>query len=284
MASSPEALGDVVAVVLARGLGRRMREEAGSASALSAEQAEVASTGQKGLIPIAAGGRAGRPFLDYLLSDIADAGISSVALVIGPEHDALRRQYSGEHAPTRVGVSFVIQQEPLGTANAILAAESFAAGRPFLSLNSDNLYPVASMRALAALDGPGLAAFERQDLIESSGIPSDRIASFSLIDVDDTGRLRDIREKPGPAAVEAAGPHALVSMNEWRFDARIFDACRDVPRSARGEFELPEAVRLAVRRGVPFHVVRAKGPVLDLSRREDVPNVTRHLADRDVRL
>ena len=28
-------------------------------------------------------------------------------------------------------------------------------------------------------------------------------------------------------------------MNCWRFDARIFDACRDVPRSARGEFELP---------------------------------------------
>ena len=35
-------------------------------------------------------------------------------------------------------------------------------------------------------------------------------------------------------------------MNCWRFDARIFDACRDVPRSARGELELPEAVGLAV--------------------------------------
>ena len=31
-------------------------------------------------------------------------------------------------------------------------------------------------------------------------------------------------------------------MNVWRFDARIFAACRDVPRSVRGEFELPEAV------------------------------------------
>ena len=28
----------------------------------------------------------------------------------------------------------------------------------------------------------------------------------------------------------------LVSMNCWRFDARIFEACRDVPRSARGEY------------------------------------------------
>ena len=55
-------------------------------------------------------------------------------------------------------------------------------------------------------------------------------------------------------------------MNCWRFDDRIFDACRDVPRSARGEFELPEAVRLALARVMRFRVVRARGPMLDLSR------------------
>jgi glucose-1-phosphate thymidylyltransferase len=275
---------DVVAIVLARGLGRRMREATdGAGAGLTAEQVKVAATGQKGLMPVG-GVRGGRPFLDYLLSDIADAGIRTVGLVIGPEHDALRRQYSNGHAPTRLDVSFVIQEEARGTADAVLAAEAFVAGRPFLSLNSDNLYPVESMRALAALDAPGLAAYERQDLIESSGIPVERFASFSLIDVDQSGRLVDIVEKPGKEKVDAAGPRALVSMNEWRFDERIFAACRDVPRSARGEFELPEAVRLAVRRGVPFQVVRSKGPVLDLSRREDVATVTRHLEGRDVRL
>jgi glucose-1-phosphate thymidylyltransferase len=67
-------------------------------------------------------------------------------------------------------------------------------------------------------------------------------------------------------------------MNCWRFDARIFDACRDVPRSARGEHELPEAVGLAVRRGVRFRAVPAAGPVLDLSRRADAADVERRLA------
>ena len=51
-------------------------------------------------------------------------------------------------------------------------------------------------------------------------------------------------------------------MNVWRFDERIFAACRDVERSPRGEFELPEAVRLAIQRGVRFAVVPAQGPVL----------------------
>jgi glucose-1-phosphate thymidylyltransferase len=84
--------------------------------------------------------------------------------------------------------------------------------------------------------------------------------------------------------VEAAGARAPVSMNVWRFDQHIFGACRDVQRSTRGEFELPEAVRLAIQRGVRFAVVPAQGPVLDLSRREDVPAVAAHLAGREIRL
>jgi glucose-1-phosphate thymidylyltransferase len=67
-------------------------------------------------------------------------------------------------------------------------------------------------------------------------------------------------------------------MNLWRFDARIFEVCRDVPRSARGEFELPEAVALAMRRGVKFRAIPARGPVLDLSRRADAADVERRLA------
>ena len=67
-------------------------------------------------------------------------------------------------------------------------------------------------------------------------------------------------------------------MNLWRFDARIFDACRDVAPSARGELELPEAVALAMRRGVRFTTVAARGPVLDLSRRGDAADVERRLA------
>ena len=54
-----------------------------------------------------------------------------------------------------------------------------------------------------------------------------------------------------------------------------------MPRSARGEFELPEAVRLAVSRGVPFRVVRARGAVLDLSRQSDIASVSARLAGRE---
>jgi glucose-1-phosphate thymidylyltransferase len=67
-------------------------------------------------------------------------------------------------------------------------------------------------------------------------------------------------------------------MNCWRFDPRIFEACRAVTPSVRGELELPAAVGLAVGRGVRFKVVPAAGPVLDLSQRADAPDIARRLS------
>ena len=89
---------------------------------------------------------------------------------------------------------------------------------------------------------------------------------------DRTGESRNVSAWP-----ENPSGHGGEDMNCWRFDSRIFGACRDVPRSVRGEFELPEAVGLAVRRGVPFRAIPAVGPVLDLSRRADTTDVATRL-------
>ena len=218
-----------------------------------------------------------RPFLDHVLSALADAGCRDVCLVVAPEHEAIRRYYSGPGQPVRVRLSYAVQHTADGTARAVLAGQAFADRDPFLVLNADNLYPASALRALAALDGPGLPAFEREALVRNSGFAADRVAGFALLDVDGEGRLRGVIEKPSAGQLAAAGPRALVSMNVWRFDHRIFGACADVPRSARGEFELPEAVSLAVATGITFQVIRTHGAVLDLSNQGDVALITTRL-------
>lgn len=271
------------AAVLARGLARRMRA-AGEPAALSPEQATAAAAGLKAMMPIGPAtddGRA-RPFLDYILSELADAGVLDVALVVAPEHDAVRRRYTAM-APMRVALTFLVQTEARGTADAVLACERWAAGDDFLVLNGDNLYPAEVLRPLVALDTPGLPVFRRADLVEVSNFPADRIASFALLAVGPDGYLQGIVEKPDAAEMARAGDDGWVSMNLWRFDARIFGACRDVPRSARGEYELPVAVGLALERGVPFKALPASGGILDLSSRSDVLEVSRRLGSREVR-
>lgn len=265
------------AVVLARGLGRRMRAGA-PGLALDPAQAAAADQGLKAFIPI------GRPFLDYVLSALADAGITRVCVVIGPEHDVVRRYYGEQIRLSRLTVAVAIQAEPLGTADAVLAAEAWTAGEPFLVLNGDNYYPVPALTALAALTLPGVVAFSREGLLADGHIPADRLQQFALLDIDG-GRLRRIVEKPDEVDAERLARGAAISMNCWRFDHRIFEACRRVPPSPRGELELPMAVQLAIDEGrFPVEVVRSEAGVLDLSGRADIAAVAARLADVPVRL
>ena len=264
------------AVVLARGLGTRMRR-ADEAATLTGDQAAVAASGVKALIPI------DRPFVDYVLSALADAGVRRVCLVIGPEHDRVREHYD-RVGLSRIQVDFAVQHLPRGTADAVLAAEGWTAGEPFLAINSDNYYPPAALAALVATGEPALIAFSRAGLLADGQIDPARIASFAVADLDD-GHLRRIVEKPDAEALRRLGDQVYVSMNCWRFDTRIFAACRDVPLSPRGELELPSAVQRAIDGGaMRVRAFRMDLPVLDLSSRGDVAGVAAKLAGVEVRL
>jgi glucose-1-phosphate thymidylyltransferase len=265
------------AVILARGLGTRMRRAAPGA-ALDERQARAADSGVKGMIPV------GRPFLDFVISALADAGFVEVCLVIGPEHHAIRDYYTREVSPSRVRVSFAVQREPLGTADAVAAAESFAAGDEFLAINSDNYYPVSVFQAIRRLPGSGLAGFGRAALCTEGNIDDERVSQYAVLRVSPEGVLEDIIEKPDAETWARTGTDALISMNCWRFGPSIFGAARRVGRSSRGEYELADAVKDAMRRGERFHVVRVHAGILDLSQRGDILSVARRLAGVEVLL
>jgi glucose-1-phosphate thymidylyltransferase len=260
------------AVVLAGGLGRRMRRDDGSVRLDSAQRA-AAERGLKAMIPDARG----RPFLDHVLASLADGGITDVGLVVPPVHDEIADWYR-HHPPARIRLTYAIQAAPLGTANALLAAEDWLAGRDFITLNADNLYPVSAIRSLTTLGRPGLIAFDARALVASGNIESERLAAFAILELRNDGTLARIIEKPSAEERARAGDHPWVSMNIWRLDATIFTACREVPRSSRGEFELPQAVELAITRGAQFSAVTMAAGVLDLSRRGDVVALAQRLA------
>lgn len=262
------------AVILARGLGTRMRRADDSAQ-LDEKQAQMAASGVKALIDV------GRPFLDYVISVLADAGITEVCLVIGPEHDALR-EYAGAISGGRVQVTTAVQAEPRGTADAVAAAREFAGADRVVVLNSDNYYPLESLRALVAAPGNALVGFDRAALVERSNIPADRIAAFALVATDEAGHLTDIVEKPDAATLAAYGQDAPVSMNAWLFTPAVFDACHRVEPSSRGELEIIDAVRTLASEGHPVTVVPAAVGVLDMSSRGDVAAVQQALAGVEV--
>jgi glucose-1-phosphate thymidylyltransferase len=266
------------AVVLAAGRGMRMRQ-ADAATGLDEDQSRAADSGLKAMMPV------GRPFLDYTLSALADAGVRDVCVVLAPHHDVVREHYDRRVAPTRLRIDFAVQPEPRGTADALLAARAFAGGDDFLVLNADNYYPAAVVAALTALIEQGLPGFQRDALVRRGNIGAGRIRQYAMLQVDRDGYLVDIVEKPDETTFMSFGGAALVSMNLWRFSGVMFEACERVPLSGRGEKELPGAVRFAMREmGARFRVIESSEGVLDLSTRADVARVTERLHGVQVRL
>jgi glucose-1-phosphate thymidylyltransferase len=263
-------------IILAAGLGTRLR--ATDSTALTPEQAAAASSGAKAAMPLH-----GRLFLDYVLSSLADAGFTDICLVVRPDDTLLRSRYSAI-APSRFRLRFAVQEHPRGTADALLAAESIVGDAPFVVLNSDNYYPVSGLARLCESAEPATLAFSRRGLLRDGQIEPARLARYAVLAVDGDGYLTDVIEKPVDATL-VERDDAAISMNVWRLDGRIFDACRGLEASARGELELPNAVRRAIReQGLRVRALPMNASVLDLSHRADVPAVSERLARVQVRL
>lgn len=245
---------------------------------MTAEQTAAAETGVKAMIPI------DRPFLDYVLHDLADAGCTKVCLVIGPEHVKVKEYYASIRCE-RLQVDFAIQEKPLGTANAVAAAEEFADGDSVLVINSDNYYPLEALRALVKLDGSGVAVFEREAMLAESNIAADRIPSFAVVKIDDDENMEQIIEKPDEKILSQLPEPICLSMNCWRFSPDIFEACRTIEPSPRGELELPDAVEYTMKQmGQKYRAVVVRAAVLDMSYRSDVPAVAAKLKGKQLRL
>lgn len=264
----------MTAIVLAGGRGRRLQTSDPSALASQAQRL-AAARGLKVLMPV---GASGRPLVDYVLARLAEASVTDVVIVVPPDHAELAAHLAVSPA-AGLNLRLAVQPVANGTAGAVAAAAPFVTTPACLVVNGDNLYPVAALRALAALDTCGLAAFTRASLEQESGFPPARVAAFASVECDDDGWLSAMHEKP---PVDMIGPATRVSMNLWRMDRAMLAACRDVAPSSRGEFELPDAVMLAVARGTRVKVVEVTGAVLDLTTAADVGIVSRALAQAEI--
>jgi glucose-1-phosphate thymidylyltransferase len=244
------------------------------ATALAPAQATIADAGLKAMVPFE------RPFLDYLLHNLAESGIAHVCIVIGPAHEVVRSYYSRLRTE-RLTIEFAVQPTPRGTADAVAAAEGFIGADHVLVVNGDNLYPVSSCRALVQHGGPALAAFSRAGLLADGLIPPDRIQRFAVVAARD-GWLERIIEKPDATTLAAFGDEVYVSMNSWVVPPGLPEVARRLPVSPRGELELPLAMQALVDSGTRVRVFPSDEPVLDLSNRSDIAVLETRLRGREV--
>ncbi len=237
---------DLKGLILSGGTGTRLRP--------------ITHTSAKQLVPVA-----NKPVLFYGIEAMAQAGIDDVGIIIAPETGDEIRAAAGDGARFGVRLTYIVQDEPLGLAHAVLTAESFLADSPFVMYLGDNLLQGGIEDLVTAFreDAP-------DSLILLTPVPDPE--HYGVAELND-GKVVRLIEKP------LAPQTDLALVGVYMFTPSVHAAARAIKPSGRGELEITDAIQHLVDQGlrVEPHIVR--GWWKDTGRLDDMLAANRLVLD-----
>jgi glucose-1-phosphate thymidylyltransferase len=213
-------------LILSGGAGTRLRP--------------ITHTSAKQLVPVA-----NKPVLFYGIEALVDAGVDEIGIIIAPETGDEIRAAAGDGSAFGASITYIVQDEPAGLAHAVLTAEEFIGGSPFVMYLGDNLLR-DGLRGLVST----FRAEEPDALILLT--PVDDPQSYGVAELDGEHIVRLIEKPKDP-------PSNLALVGVYLFMPAIFDAARALEPSWRGELEITEAIQGLIDDGHHVHSEVVRG-------------------------
>ncbi|HYX26229.1 MAG TPA: glucose-1-phosphate thymidylyltransferase [Thermoanaerobaculia bacterium] len=213
-------------------------------------------TSAKQLVPVA-----NKPVLFYAIESIVAAGITEIGIIVGDTRREIKAAV-GDGSRFGAQVTYIEQEAPLGLAHAVLIAEPFLAGSPFVMYLGDNLIAggitslVEEFRALRCNSEILLAEVPNPE-------------QFGVAELTPEGKVRRLVEKPP----EPQSNLALVGV--YMFDPSIFESVKRIKPSARGELEITDAIQDLIDRGLDVHPHIVRGWWKDTGKLDDMLEANR---------
>lgn len=135
----------------------------------------------------------GTPLLEYQIKLCRNYGFTNIALLVQHQYEKIK-EYFVDGTSLGVKLTYVVENEPRGTAGALHDALPFLSER-FLVLYGDTFIDVD----LARLWGAHLHSGAAGTLLLH---PNDHPQDSDLVDIDATGAIRSIHAYPHPAGVD----------------------------------------------------------------------------------
>ncbi|WP_117237978.1 glucose-1-phosphate thymidylyltransferase [Thermus sediminis] len=202
---------------------------------------------------------AGRPIIHYAVENLLEAGVEEIGVVVSPETEGdLRLALEG------YPVGYVLQEEPQGLAHAVAVARDFLGGSPFVLYLGDNLFQKGIRPYLEAFQ-EGVSA-----VIALVRVADPRQFGVAVLEGDRIVRLLEKPKEP-PSDLAVAGVYV--------FSEEVWEALGDLKPSARGEYEITDAIQGLLDRGKKVVGVEVQGWWKDTGRPEDLLDANRLLLE-----
>jgi glucose-1-phosphate thymidylyltransferase len=188
-----------------------------------------------------------KPMVYYPLSTLMLAGIQSVLVISTPQDTARFEQILGSGAQWGMDISYAVQPQPAGLAQAFLIGERFVRNDPSALVLGDNLFFGSGFQGLLR---------EASDVEEGATVFAYRVSTpqaFGVVGFDSAGRATSIEEKP---AVPKSN-YAVTGL--YFYDRDVVDIAKSLKPSARGELEITDVNRTYLDRGSLDVRVMARG-------------------------
>jgi len=220
------------AVLLAAGRGTRMRE-------LTAEV-------PKPMIEVR-----GKPVLQHIVEGLRDAGVRQFLIVVGYRADAVR-QFFGDGSRYSISIQYATQTVQDGTGRVVDLSWNFVEECPFILSYGDILVDPANYKRIANLhqNMEAIVTITRGEDVSKGG----------AVFVNDQMELVDLREKTKSGEPTSPWYNAGI----YTFRPSIFEFTAKLKPSARGEYELTDAIRNLAQSGKKVQTLELTGEWADV--------------------
>lgn len=211
------------ALILAGGKGTRLRP--------------ITFSMAKQLLPVA-----NKPVIEYGIEAIRDAGIDDFGIIVGDTHEEVEKAI-GDGSKWGIKVTFIQQDAPLGLAHAVKTAQEYLGDDDFIMYLGDNLIKSSVADLVRDFETKRPTA---SILLTEVPNPSD----FGVAEMKDD-RVVCLEEKPKKPRSNLA----LVGV--YLFDKTIHESIAKLKPSARGEYEITDAIQSLIDDGytVKSHII-----------------------------
>lgn len=172
-----------------------------------------------------------KPLIYYPLSTLLLAGVRDILIITTPRDQAAFQALLGDGSNLGIALSYAVQREPAGLAQAYHIGADHVGGDPSALVLGDNIFYGHGLvdllaRARARTEGATVFGYYVRD-------PS----AYGVVSFDAAGRAETIEEKPA----QPKSNYAVTGL--YFYDGDAVDLARDLKPSARGELEITDLNR-----------------------------------------